>query len=45
MFGYVHLLEEAGLSMNDYPAIERWVDAVSHTDRFRPLAELGSGSQ
>lgn len=40
-FGYVHVLEEAGLSMSDYPAIEEWVTHVSRTEGFRPLAELG----
>ncbi|MEO3416949.1 glutathione S-transferase family protein [Roseovarius sp. CAU 1744] len=42
VFGYVHVLEEAGLSMEDFPAIERWIGDVSRTDGFRPLAELGS---
>jgi len=41
VFGYVHVLEEAGLSMRDFPAVNRWVDAVTQTDGFRPLAELG----
>lgn len=40
-FGYVHVLDEAGLSMTDYPAIARWVGSVEKTDGFRPLAELG----
>lgn len=40
-FGYVHVLEEAGLSMADFPAIDRWVSAVTQTRGFRPLAELG----
>lgn len=41
IFGYVHVLDEAGLSMDDYPAIGGWVDAVTRTDGFRPLADLG----
>ncbi|MEP2639574.1 glutathione S-transferase family protein [Roseobacter sp.] len=41
IFGYVHVLEEAGLHMADYPAIARWTDMVKHTDGFRPLSELG----
>ncbi|WP_299843894.1 glutathione S-transferase family protein [uncultured Roseovarius sp.] len=41
IFGYVHVLNEAGLSRNDYPAISRWIDDVTETDGFRPLAELG----
>lgn len=41
VYGYVHVLEEAGLSMNDYPEIRRWVDCVSRTASYRPLEELG----
>ncbi|MDW3225189.1 MAG: glutathione S-transferase family protein [Paracoccaceae bacterium] len=41
VFGYVHVLEEAGLSMNDYPAIGNWVASVEKTKGFRPLSELG----
>ena len=41
VFGYVHTIEEAGLSLADYPAIARWIEAVSHTEGFRPLSELG----
>ena len=41
MFGYVHVLDEAGLCMQDYPAIERWCRAVSKTDGFLPLSLLG----
>ncbi|MEJ6392610.1 glutathione S-transferase family protein [Gymnodinialimonas sp. 2305UL16-5] len=41
VFGYVHVLEEAGLSLLDYPSIARWIDAVRATDGFRPLSELG----
>ncbi len=42
IFGYVHVLEEAGLKMADYPAIYRWCEAVRHVDGYRALAELGS---
>ena len=41
IFGYVHVLEEAGLSMADFPAIGDWIDKVVQTKGFRPLAELG----
>ena len=34
-------MEEAGLSLADYPAIARWIEAVSLTEGFRPLSELG----
>ena len=40
MFGYVHVLEEAGLFMADYPNIARWVKDVLATDDFRPLSDL-----
>lgn len=42
VFGYVHVLEEAGFKMADFPAIKRWASAVTQTDGFRPLASLGS---
>ncbi len=41
VFGYVHVLEEAGLAMKDFPAIERWIADVTCTDSFRPIAEMG----
>lgn len=41
VFGYVHVLEEAGLTQNDYPAIKRWLTNVEKTEGFRPLVELG----
>lgn len=41
LFGYVHVLEEAGLSLADYPATVRWIDTVTATDGFRPLSDLG----
>ncbi len=41
VFGYVHVLEEAGLSMDDYPNIARWIGDVSATKGFRPLGKLG----
>ncbi len=41
VFGYVHVLEESGLSMSDFPAVARWIGDVSNTAGFRPLMELG----
>ncbi len=41
LFGYVHVLGEAGLLMSDYPNIARWSQDVTMTDGFRPLSELG----
>lgn len=43
IYGYVHVLEEAGLKMADYPAIYRWTEAVCQVEGYRPLTELGSG--
>ena len=42
MFGYVHVLEEADLSLQDYPAIARWIERVTETEGFSPLVQLGS---
>ncbi len=41
VFGYVHVLEEAGLSMRDHPNIARWIGDVCATKGFRPLSKLG----
>ncbi len=41
MFGYVHVIEEAGIALSDYPAIATWIDTVARTPGFRPLHELG----
>jgi len=41
LFGYVHVLDEAGLSLSDYPEIARWIADVTNTKQFRPLKELG----
>jgi glutathione S-transferase len=45
MFGYVHVLEEAGLSMAEFPSIRRWIEDVSRTDGYRPLSELGQNQK
>ncbi len=44
VFGYVHVLEEAGLSLADYPAIAKWIDTVGRTPGFQPLSKLGATS-
>lgn len=41
VFGYVHVLEQAGLSGDDYPAVIRWIEDVTQTEKFVPLAQLG----
>lgn len=45
LFGYVHVIEEAGIKLADFPNIARWIGAVSQTDGFRPLVELGAPNQ
>ncbi|MEM6385575.1 MAG: glutathione S-transferase family protein [Pseudomonadota bacterium] len=42
LFGYGHVLEEAGLRLADYPAVARWIDQVSATEHFQPLSLLGA---
>lgn len=44
VFGYVHVMEEAGLSLSDYPSVARWIANVSATPGFHPLSELGAAS-
>lgn len=41
LFGYVHVLEEAGFDPTDYPMIARWAADVTQTDNFQPLQNLG----
>ena len=41
IFGYVHVLEEAGLRLVDFPAVARWIDRVKGTQGYQPLSELG----
>lgn len=41
MYGYVHVLEEAGFFMADYPNIARWANDVKMTDHFSPLSDIG----
>lgn len=44
IFGYVHVMNEAGIDRFDYPAVSRWIDRVSRTPAFRPLSDLGRPS-
>lgn len=41
LFGYVHVLEEAGLSLADFSNVATWIDRVSATQGFVPLSQLG----
>ncbi len=45
IFGYVHVMNEAGLEKANYPMIARWIDRVSGTAGFRPLHDLGQPSE
>ena len=41
LFGYVHVINEAGIDRADYPMISRWIDKVRDTAGFSPLRDLG----
>lgn len=41
VFGYVHVLAEAGLRLVDYPAVARWIERVEATDGYQPLGQMG----
>ena len=41
VFGYVHVMHEAGIDRAGYPAISRWIHKVSDTTGFRPLHQMG----
>ena len=45
VFGYVHVIEEAGIALSEYPNINNWVDRVTKTDRFTPLSDLQARSR
>ncbi|MEM7472304.1 MAG: glutathione S-transferase family protein [Pseudomonadota bacterium] len=42
LFGYVHVLDEAGLSFEDFGAIASWTKRVESTEGFKPLSLLGN---
>jgi glutathione S-transferase len=44
LFGYVHVMNEAGIERSDYPMISQWIDRVSQTAGFMPLEQLGQPS-
>ena len=41
LFGYVHVIDEAGIPLDNYRSIQRWVQDVSRTAGFLHLSELG----
>lgn len=40
VFGYTHVIDEAGLAFDRYPAIARWKASVEATPGFAPLNEM-----
>lgn len=40
LFGYTHVIDEAGIALEQYPAIARWKASVEATPGFRPLSEM-----
>jgi glutathione S-transferase len=34
VYAYVHVANEAGLELGDYPAVQRWIERVEATERF-----------
>lgn len=42
IFGYVHVIKEAGLNPANYPGVSRWIETVRHSRGYRPLTELGA---
>lgn len=40
IFGYTHVVEEADISLKDYPAIARWIEIVKATQGFQPLSSM-----
>ncbi len=41
LFGYVHVMEEAGLDPQLTPHVTRWINDVANTKGFAPLSHLG----
>lgn len=42
VFGYVHVTEEAGIGLAEFPQVKRWISDVAATKGYRPLSQLGS---
>ena len=41
LFGYGHVMDEAGLDAAAYPMIQRWIEDVQQTKGFQPLQNMG----
>lgn len=44
VFGYGHVLDEAGLNPDDFPNVMRWIGDVRATKGFKELDQLGMAS-
>ena len=42
LFGYTHVVEEAGFSLEHFSHIARWIVDVSQTENFASLSDLGT---
>jgi len=40
VFGYVHLADQAGLTLSDFPYVTRWIERVRNTPGFVPIESL-----
>lgn len=45
LFGYVHVLHEAELDLEETPNIARWIEDVTKTENFCSLEDLGNRAQ
>src|SRR6185437_3325682 len=39
-FPYLALSEEGGISLDDYPAVRRWIERFMRLDGFQPMAGM-----
>ena len=39
LFAYTHVADEGGFSLDDYPAIRRWIERIQQRQRFVPMAK------
>lgn len=38
LFAYTHVADEGGFSLDDYPAVRRWIGRIEQRPRFLPMA-------
>ena len=41
LYAYTHVAPEGGFSLEDYPAVRRWLDRVPAVPGFVPMPFLG----